>query len=175
VSEQAVAELAAESAGELVGAIGDGIGLVVVAGSLIYQGIKSSRQQQAYQADSSKFLQQGLGLRSDVAEALSAHGRPICICLQRAAGLSGRAPYVARTTFGWPTCPSATPASHSIRGLQLDRMQYQIFKITNDRWLRYSIRRMIDAFKLSLISDHVAPSGPFKNASTFVGACVTRW
>jgi hypothetical protein len=47
-AEQAAVELAAESAGELVGAIGNGIGLVAVAGGLIYQGIKSSREQQAH-------------------------------------------------------------------------------------------------------------------------------
>jgi hypothetical protein len=74
-----------------------------------------------------------------------------------------------------PTCPSSTPTSHSIRGLQQDRMQYQIFRITNDRCLRYSKRRVIDVFKLSPILDHVPPPSRSKNASTLVGACVTRW
>jgi hypothetical protein len=56
----------------VVGAAGSGIGLLAVAGTLIYQGIKSAQEQEAYQNDSSKFLQQGLGLKPDLANALSA-------------------------------------------------------------------------------------------------------
>ncbi len=71
-AEQEAAALAAESAGEFVGALGSGIGLVAVLGALIYEGIKSSNEQQAYQNDSFKFLQQGLGLKSDIAHELVA-------------------------------------------------------------------------------------------------------
>jgi LysM domain len=66
-----IEEAFGEVAGEAAGAIGSGIGVVAVIGTLIYQGIKSAQEQQAYRDDSSKFLQQGLGLKPDIANALS--------------------------------------------------------------------------------------------------------
>jgi hypothetical protein len=59
-------------AGDLVGTIGAGISLVAVSAGMIYEGIKDDIDAHAFQADSAKFLETGLGLNPDVAAALSA-------------------------------------------------------------------------------------------------------
>jgi LysM repeat protein len=65
-------EVFGETIAEGLGAAGSGIGLIAAAGILIYQVIESARATEAYQADSSRFLQQGLGLNPALADALSA-------------------------------------------------------------------------------------------------------
>ena len=62
-------------AAEAVGAVGSGLGLVAAAGTLIWLGIKSGIDAQHYQADSSKFLQRGLGLNSNLADWLAMPGQ----------------------------------------------------------------------------------------------------
>jgi LysM repeat protein len=66
--EEALGEAAAEG----IGALGSGIGVAAVLGTLIYDGIKSSEEAQANQADNAKFLEDGLGLNPGVANALAA-------------------------------------------------------------------------------------------------------
>ena len=61
-----------EAVADWAGPVGAGIGFLAAVGTAIYDGIKGSEAQAAFQHDSSKFLQQGLGLKPDVADALSA-------------------------------------------------------------------------------------------------------
>jgi hypothetical protein len=66
-----------EAVADWAGPVGAGIGFLAAVGTAIYDGVKGSQAQAAYQHDSSKFLQQGLGLKPDVADALSApSGQP---------------------------------------------------------------------------------------------------
>jgi hypothetical protein len=58
-------------AGEAVGAIGSGVGVLAVVGQLFYSAISSADEQQAFQQDGIKFLQQGLGLNFDLAQELT--------------------------------------------------------------------------------------------------------
>jgi hypothetical protein len=72
--EELAPDAIAEGLAEGVGAVGSGIGLLAAVGILVYQGIKSAQATQAFQADTTKFLQQGLGLNSNLAQELSAPG-----------------------------------------------------------------------------------------------------
>jgi hypothetical protein len=66
-TSDAVADLIAEGAAEAIGAWGSGIGLVALGSELIYDGIESALDSNAYEADSTKFLQQSdLGLNPDI-------------------------------------------------------------------------------------------------------------
>jgi hypothetical protein len=75
VDTEGVATAAGEVAAEAAGAIGSGLGLVAAGGTLIWLGIKSGIDAQHYQEDSSKFLQQGLGLNSNLADWLALPGQ----------------------------------------------------------------------------------------------------
>jgi hypothetical protein len=66
-----IGEAFGDVAGEAVGAIGSGIGVLAVFGQLFYSAIRSSDEQQAFQQDGIKFLQQGLGLNFDLAQELT--------------------------------------------------------------------------------------------------------
>jgi hypothetical protein len=57
---------------EDIASAASGIGLVATAGSVIWQMVNSARATAAYQSDSSKFLERGLGLNSDLAKELGA-------------------------------------------------------------------------------------------------------
>jgi hypothetical protein len=70
-SKPIVEALVAEAAAEQVGAAGADFGLILVAAQLMYDAMKSADETQAYQGDSAKFLQQGLGLNPALAQALS--------------------------------------------------------------------------------------------------------
>jgi hypothetical protein len=70
-----IAEEIGATAGETAGAIGSGLGWLAVLGGLLYQGIKSGEEQQAYANDSANFLQRGLGLNSNLAQDLSLPGQ----------------------------------------------------------------------------------------------------
>lgn len=75
LARQTLADLIAEGAAEAIGAWGSGIGLVALGGELMYDGIKSALDSNAYEADSTKFLQQSdLGLNPGILGELSLPG-----------------------------------------------------------------------------------------------------
>jgi LysM domain len=66
--------LASADVAEDVATAASGIGLVATAGSVIWQMVNSARATDAYRSDNTKFLEQGLGLNSGLAQALAGPG-----------------------------------------------------------------------------------------------------